>query len=177
MTSYVSIVECLQSVLSTQTLEFVAMLDQRVQDQMTHFNKQYEWLTKDWGRNKGTILRPTLILSQICWWRQDHLVDSIKIRCMDSPIPRLRTCGWPIVSQLLGARNQYGAPSLRSLWPCKNIRPISLKNINSLWIRKNSAKWFWIWDHKWVIHGAFFFWQYGPGNDQPPPPPPTPPLC
>ena len=41
---------------------------------------------------------------------------------------RARTCGWPVVSQRLGAPNQYWAPNLRSSWPCSNTRLISPKN-------------------------------------------------
>jgi hypothetical protein len=42
MTHIVLTVGCLQLVLSTQTLEFAAMLDQRVQDQMTYLDEKYE---------------------------------------------------------------------------------------------------------------------------------------
>jgi hypothetical protein len=42
MTRNVLTVGCLQLVLSTQTPEFAAMLDQRVQDQMTHLDEKYE---------------------------------------------------------------------------------------------------------------------------------------
>jgi hypothetical protein len=38
------IVGCLQSIPNTQTSEFVAMLDQRVQDWTTHLNDKYERL-------------------------------------------------------------------------------------------------------------------------------------
>jgi hypothetical protein len=48
MARSVSIVECLQSVLSTQTLEFTAMLYHWVHDQTTHLNKKYKYLTTDY---------------------------------------------------------------------------------------------------------------------------------
>jgi hypothetical protein len=66
-----------------------------------------------WGRDTRTILRPIQILIRICGWRQDRLVDLIKIRCTDSPTLRSRTCGRSVVSQPLGAPNQYRAPNLR----------------------------------------------------------------
>ena len=37
----------LQLVLSIQTPEFEAILDQRVKDQMTHFVSDYEWLSAE----------------------------------------------------------------------------------------------------------------------------------
>jgi len=114
-------------------------------------------ITAGWGRDTGTILRPTRISIWIYRWTQDRLVDLIEIECTDSPTLRSRTCGWPIVSQSLGARNQYRAPSLKSSRPCNNIRLISLKNMNdSLRIMNNSAKWSWIWDHKWVVRVRSF---------------------
>jgi len=42
-----------------------------------------------------------------------------------------RTCGRPVVSQLLGAPNQYRAPNLRSSWPCSNTRLSSPKNTST----------------------------------------------
>jgi hypothetical protein len=39
-----SVIGCSQSIPSSQTLEFTAMLDQRVQDRMTHLNDKYECL-------------------------------------------------------------------------------------------------------------------------------------
>jgi len=39
---------CSQSILSTQTLKFMAMLDQQVQAQMTHLNEKYKRLTTDY---------------------------------------------------------------------------------------------------------------------------------
>jgi hypothetical protein len=42
MTYSASIVGCSQSILSVHTLEFMAMLDQRIQDQTTHLNDKYE---------------------------------------------------------------------------------------------------------------------------------------
>ena len=106
-------------------------------------------ITASWGRDMGTIFRPTQISIWICGWRQDRLVDSIKIEYTDSPTLRLRTCGRLVVSQPLGAPNQYQAPSLKSSWPCNNTRLISPKNIsNSWWIMNNSVKWSWTWDHR-----------------------------
>jgi hypothetical protein len=85
-------------------------------------------------------------------------VDPIEIRCMDSPTLRLKTCGWPILSQPLGAPNWYRAPSLRSLWSCSNTWLISSKNMsNSRRIMNNSAKWSWTWDHKWVVRVSPLF--------------------
>jgi len=80
----------------------------------------------------GTILRPTRISIRIYGWRQDRLVDPIEIGCTNSPTLRLRTCGRPVVSQLLGALNRYQVASLRSSWPCNNIRLISSKNMSKL---------------------------------------------
>jgi hypothetical protein len=45
MTCSVSTVGFLQSVSSTQSPEFAALLDQGVYERMTHFNKKYEQLT------------------------------------------------------------------------------------------------------------------------------------
>jgi hypothetical protein len=105
-----------------------------------------------WGRDMGTILRPTRISIQIYGWRQDHLMDPIEIGCTDSPTLHLRTCGRPVVSQLLGASNCYRASSLKSLWPYNNTRLISSKNMsNSQQIMNNSAKWSWTWDHRWAV--------------------------
>jgi hypothetical protein len=81
-----------------------------------------------WGIDMRTILRPIWISIRICGWRLDRLVDPIKIGCMGSPTLRSRTCGRPVVSQPLGAPNQYRSPSLRSLWPCSNTRLSSPKN-------------------------------------------------
>jgi hypothetical protein len=41
-TNNASTIECLQSIPSTETLEFEAILDQRVKDQMTHLAADYE---------------------------------------------------------------------------------------------------------------------------------------
>ena len=48
MASNVLIVGCSQSVVSNQTLEFKAMLDQRVQDWTTHLNEKFERLMVDY---------------------------------------------------------------------------------------------------------------------------------
>jgi len=78
---------------------------------------------------------------------------------------RARTCGWPVVSQRLGAPNQYWAPNLRSSWPCSNTRFISLENTSdSQQIMKNSAKWSYTLDHIWVIHVRSFFGCLVPGT-------------
>ena len=74
-------------------------------------------ITVDWGRDMGTIHRPTQISIQIHGWRHDHLVDQIAIGCMDSPTLWPKTCGWPVLSQPLGARNRYRASSLRNSRP------------------------------------------------------------
>ena len=63
------------------------------------------------------------------WMEADRLVDPIEIGCIDSLALQLKTCRQPIVSQPLGARNRYRAPSLRSSQSCyskecKNIWPI-----------------------------------------------------
>ena len=50
-----------------------------------------------------------------------------KNRVSGSPTLWSRTCGQPVVSQPLGAPNQYRAPNL-SLWPCSNTRLSSPKN-------------------------------------------------
>jgi hypothetical protein len=75
----------------------------------------------------GMILRPIRILIWICGWRLDRPVDPIKIECMSSPTLRPRTCGRPVVSQSLGAPNQYRASNLRSSWSCSNTRLSSPK--------------------------------------------------
>jgi hypothetical protein len=101
----------------------------------------------NWGRVMRMILRPIWISIRICGWRQDRMVDPIKIRCTGSPTLRLRTCGRLVVSQRLGAPNQYWAPNLRSSWPCSNTRLISLENTSdSRQIMKNSVKWLWTLD-------------------------------
>jgi hypothetical protein len=121
-------------------------------------------ITADWGRDTGTILRPTWISIRICGWRQDHLVDPIEIRCTNSPTPR-PTCRWPVVSQPLGACNRYRPPSLKSSRPCNNIQPISLKNMNnSMRIMMNSVEWPWIWDHRWVVRVRLLFGHMVPGT-------------
>ena len=43
-----STVGCSQSILSIQTLDFAAILDQRVQDRTTHLNDKYEQLPTDY---------------------------------------------------------------------------------------------------------------------------------
>jgi hypothetical protein len=113
-----------------------------------------------WGRDMGTILQPIRILIRICGWRLDHPVDSIKIGCIGSPTLRPRNCSWPVVSQSLGAPNQYRAPNLRSSWSCSNTRLNSPKNtttyqrgIHNSWRIMNSfAKWSWTWHYRVVIH-------------------------
>jgi len=112
------------------------------------------------GRDTGTILRPIRISIRICGWRLDRPVDPIKIWCTGSPTLRPRTCRWPVVSQPLGASNQYWAPNLRSSWPCSNTRLSSPKNTttylrsihNSKRIMNSFAKWSWTWHHRVVIH-------------------------
>jgi hypothetical protein len=48
MTCSASTDGCSQSIPGIQTSEFMAMLDQRVQDQTTHLNDKYERLTADY---------------------------------------------------------------------------------------------------------------------------------
>jgi len=67
-----------------------------------------------WRRDMGTIRRPIQISIQIYGWRQDRLMDLIKIGSMGSPTLRLKTCVRLVVSQLLEALHQYRTPSLRS---------------------------------------------------------------
>jgi hypothetical protein len=113
-----------------------------------------------WGRDMGTILRPIRISIRISGWRLDHPVDPIKIGCTGSPTLRPRTCGRLVLSQPLGAPNQYRAPNLRSSWPCSNTRLSSPKNTttyrrgihNSRRIMNSFAKWSWTWHHRVVIH-------------------------
>ena len=59
-----------------------------------------------WGRDTGTILRPTQISIWICGWRHNRLVNPIKIVCTDSPTVQSITYGRHVVSQPLGAPNQ-----------------------------------------------------------------------
>ena len=76
-----------------------------------------------------------------------------------SPTLHLRTCGRPVVSQPLGAPNQYRAPSLRSSWPWNN------NTFNSRRIIKNSTKWSWTLDQRWVmIHVRLLFGRSVPGT-------------
>jgi len=116
-------------------------------------------------------------------------VDPIKIGCTGSPTLWPRTCERFVVSQLLGAPNQYRTPNLRSLWPCSNTRLISSKNMsnyrriinntrriinntrlisprntsNSQLIMNNFTKWSWTWHHGVVIHVhpllVVWFWE------------------
>ena len=58
-----------------------------------------------------------------------------------------------VVSQPLGALNQYRAPNLRISWPWNNTRLISPRNTsNSRRIMNSFAKWSWTWPHRVVIH-------------------------
>jgi len=92
-------------------------------------------------------------------------VDPIKIKCTGSLTQQSRTCGWHVVSQPLGAPNQYRAPNLKSLWPCSNIWLISPKNTsNSRWIMNNFTKWSWTWHHRVVIHVQPHFGRMVPGT-------------
>jgi hypothetical protein len=43
-THIISTIGCSQQVLSSQTLEFEVILDQRVKDRMAHVSANYEWL-------------------------------------------------------------------------------------------------------------------------------------
>jgi len=106
-----------------------------------------------------TILRTIRISIRICGWRWDRLVDPKKIRSTGSPTLRLKTCGWPVVSQPLGALHQYWAPSLRSSLPWNN-------NINnSRQIMIGSIKWSSRWDQGWVmIHVQLLFGRTVPGT-------------
>jgi len=118
-----------------------------------------------WGRDMGMILRPIRISIRICGWRLDRPVDLIKIGYTGSPTLRPRTCGRLVVSQPLGAPNQYRAPNLRSSWPWRNTRLSSLKNMttyqrgiyNSRQIMNSFAKWSWTWHHRVVIHVRLLF--------------------
>jgi len=92
-------------------------------------------------------------------------VDPIEISCTDSSTLQRRTCERPVMSQSLGADNQYPAPNLRSSWSCNNIWLISLKNMsNSRRIMNNFAKWLWTWDHRWVVRERFLFYRIVPGT-------------
>ena len=53
----ISTIECSQSIPSTQTLEFEAMLDQRVQDWTTHLNEKYERLTVDYEELYRVVMK------------------------------------------------------------------------------------------------------------------------
>ena len=89
-----------------------------------------------WGRDMGTILWPIRIYG----WRLDRLVDPIKISFTGSPTLRPRTCGRPVVFQMLGAPNLYRAPNLRSSWPCSNTRLNSPKNTTTYQRRMHKSK-------------------------------------
>jgi len=58
----VLIIGFLQSILSTQTLEFVAMLDQQVQTKTTYLNEKYEWLTANYEKLRRLVIE---MISQI----------------------------------------------------------------------------------------------------------------
>jgi len=129
----------------------------------------------------GTILRPIRILIRICGWTLDRPVDPIKIGCTGSPTLLPRTCRRPVVSQPLGAPNQYRAPNLRSSWPCSNTRLISpkMQPPNSGVYTKSEHEQL----RQMVLNMASqsgdtcappYFWLY---NNQPSPPPLAPPLC
>ena len=120
-----------------------------------------------WGRDMGTILWPIRNSIRICGWKLDRLVDPIKIGFTSSLTLRPRTCGRPVVFQLLGAPNQYRAPNLRNSWPCSNTRLSSPKNTTTYqWRMHNSkqrmhnkkrtminfANLSWTWHHRVVIH-------------------------
>jgi len=65
----------------------------------------------------------------------------------------------------LRTRSRYRAPSLRSSWPCNNIRLISPKNMSNSWrIMNNSVKWLWTSDHKWVVRVRPLFGRMVPGT-------------
>jgi len=88
-------------------------------------------ITTAWGRDMGTILRPTQISIRIYGWSQDHLVDLIGIGCTDSPTLRPRTCERLIVSQPLGARKIIKHPisgnaNLVITWSCNPHAKISI---------------------------------------------------
>jgi len=111
-----------------------------------------------WGREIRTILWPIQISIRICGWRSDRPVDPITIGCTGSLTLQPRTCGRPVVSQPLGAPNQYQAPNLWISWPWNNTRLISPRNTsNSRWIMNNSAKWSWTWLQRVVIHVCSLF--------------------
>ena len=80
-----------------------------------------------WGRDMGTNLRPIRNLIWICGWRFDRLVNPIKIKFMGSPTIRPITCMQLVVSQPLGAPNQYRAPNLKSSWPWSNTTQLTEK--------------------------------------------------
>jgi len=118
-------------------------------------------------------------------------VDSIKIRCTSSPTLRPITCRWPVVSQPLGAPNQYRAPNLRRLWPWNNTRLISPKNTSNYQNYEQhtthlTKKYEQLLANYEQLRQMVMnitsqkddtcappFWLYDPGNSQPPPPPPS----
>jgi len=110
-------------------------------------------------------------------------VDPIKIGCTGSPTLRPITCRRPVVSQPLGAPNQFWAPNLRSSWPCSNTWLISRRNasnyrriMNNTWlispkntsnywrIMSNSTKRSWTLHHRVVIHVRLLFGRMVPGT-------------
>ena len=51
---------------SIQTLEFAAMLDQRVHDQTTHLNEKYERLTADYKELRRVVMKIRSQISSTC---------------------------------------------------------------------------------------------------------------
>jgi hypothetical protein len=62
----ISTLGCSQLVPSIQTLEFAAMLDQRVHDQTTHLNKKYERLTADYKELRRVVMKIRSQISSTC---------------------------------------------------------------------------------------------------------------
>jgi len=115
-----------------------------------HFQETYNSRLRERYGDDPLTLRISI---RICGWRSDRSMDSIKIGCTGSPTLRPRTCGRPVVSQLLGAPNQYRAPNLRISWPWNNTQLISPRNTSNSWqIMINSTKLSWTWLHRVVLH-------------------------
>jgi hypothetical protein len=66
MARSISTIGCSQLVLSIQTPEFAAMLDQRVQDQTTHLNEKYERLTVDYEELHRMVMKIRSQISSTC---------------------------------------------------------------------------------------------------------------
>ena len=77
-TCSVSSVRCLQLVSSTQSSEFMDLLDQGVQERTTHLNKKYERFFTDYEKLCRVVMKMTSKMSGTCapsYWPHGHAND------------------------------------------------------------------------------------------------------